>query len=162
MNLLEGRLERTAGGLVCRVGTAEIELGDRPELEPFAGATIGVGMRPEHVREARDGDGTRLRGEALLVEALGAELLAHVSVPAKPLLVEDVLEGAGDDDAALPTAATTEGETTLLARFDAESHVHAGDLVELTVDTRRLHFFDLHTGRNIRPVQAPVAAGVAG
>jgi len=162
MNLLEGRLERAGSGLVCRVGATEIELGYRPELEPFAGATIGVGMRPEHVREAGDGDGARLRGEALLVEALGAELLAHVSVPAKPLLAEDVLEAAGDDDAALPTAATTEGDTTILARFDAESHVRPGDLVELSVEPRRLYFFDLDTGLSIRAVEAPVAAGVAG
>jgi multiple sugar transport system ATP-binding protein len=162
MNLLEGRLERMAGGLVCRVGTAVIELGDRPELGRFAGATIGVGMRPEHVREAGDADGARLRGEVLLVEALGAELLAHVSVPAKPLLVEDVLEGAGDDDAALPTAATAEGETTILARFDAESRVRPGNRVELSIEMRRLYFFDLETGSSLRLVGAPVAAGVAG
>src|SRR5438874_1311575 len=91
MNLLEARLERSGDGLACRLGGAELELGPRPELERYAGGTVGLGIRPEHVREA-DGDGpgehARLRGEALLVEALGAELLVHVGVNAQPLLVE--------------------------------------------------------------------------
>src|SRR5437016_241547 len=93
MNLLEARLSRGPDGLVCHIGAAEVDLGHRPELERYADRPIGVGIRPEHVREA-DGEGPRLRGEALLVEALGAELLAHVAVPAQPLLVEDVREGA--------------------------------------------------------------------
>jgi len=163
MNLLEARLQRSADGLGCNLGGVEIELGSRPELERYAGRTIGLGIRPEHVREAGDDSGgARLRGEALLVEALGAELLVHVEVAAQPLLVEDVLEGAGDDEAALPTAATAEGATTILARFDPESRVREGDLVELAVDTRRLHFFDLETSGSIRPVGAPVPAGVPG
>jgi multiple sugar transport system ATP-binding protein len=165
MNLLEARLERTGSGLVCRAGAAEVELGPRPELERFAGGAIGLGVRPEHVREARGDEDpafARLRGEALLVEALGAELLAHVAFPAQPLLVEDVREGIADDEAALTAPATPEGETTILARFDAESTVRPGDLVELVVDPRRLHFFDLETGSGIRRVDAPVPAGVAG
>jgi len=162
MNLLEARLEQTAAGLVCKLGAAaEIELADRPELARYAGRTIGAGIRPEHVREA-DGGEARLRGEVLLVEALGAELLVHVAVAAQPLLVEDVREGAGDDEAALPAAATTEGDTTVLARFDADSRVRAGDVVGLSFDTRRLHFFDLETGLSIRPVAAPAQAVVAG
>jgi len=160
MNLLEARLSRGPDGLVCRLGAAEVDLGHRPELERYADRTIGVGIRPEHVREA-DGEEPRVRGEALLVEALGAELLAHVAVPAQPLLVEDVREGAGDDEAALPAAATPEGDTTVLARLDAESRVRAGDLVGLSFDTRRLHFFDLETGLSIRPVAAPAPAAVA-
>ncbi|HEX6701036.1 MAG TPA: sn-glycerol-3-phosphate ABC transporter ATP-binding protein UgpC [Gaiellaceae bacterium] len=163
MNLLEARLERSPSGLLCRLGRSELEVGLRPELERFVGRTIGLGVRPEHVREVNGDDGDRrLQGEVLLVEALGAELLVHVAVNAQPLLVEDVLEGAGDDEAALPTAATTEGETTILARFDAESRIREGDRVELAFDARRLHFFDLETGRSIRPIGAPVPAGVAG
>jgi len=168
MNLFEARLERAAAGLVCRLGDAEIDLQDRPELDRFAGRSIGLGIRPEHVRESSGElnfqSHARVRGETLLVEALGAELLAHIGVAAQPLLVEDVLEGAGagDDDAALPTAATAEGRTTLLARLDAESRIREGDAVELALDTRRLHFFDLETSRSIVPVGAPVPAGVAG
>jgi len=163
MNLLEARLQRSADGLVCSLGDAEIELGSRPDLERFVGRTIGLGIRPEHVREAGDDTGgARLRGKVLLVEALGAELLVHVEVAARPLLVEDVLEGAGDDEAALPAAATAEGATTILARFDAESRVREGDRVTLAVDTRRLHFFDLETGASIRPVGAPAPVGVPG
>src|SRR5438132_3671074 len=94
MNLFEARLERRDGGVVCRLGDAELELAGRPELERFAGGTVGLGVRPEHVREAgANGElpqHARLRGEAILVEALGAELLAHVGVAAQPLLVEDV------------------------------------------------------------------------
>jgi multiple sugar transport system ATP-binding protein len=168
MNLFEARLERAGAGLVCRLGDAEIDLQDRPELDRYGGRSIGLGIRPEHVRESSGElnfqSHARVRGETLLVEALGAELLAHIGVAAQPLLVEDVLEGAGagDDDAALPTAATAEGRTTLLARLDAESRIREGDAVELALDTRRLHFFDLETSLSIVPVGAPVPAGVAG
>jgi multiple sugar transport system ATP-binding protein len=166
MNLFEARLERAGAGLVCRLGDAEIDLQDRPELDRYAGRSIGLGIRPEHVRESSGElnfqSHARVRGETLLVEALGAELLAHIGVAAQPLLVEDVLEGAGDDEAALPAAAAPDGETTILARFDPDSRVREGDLVQLSVDTRRLHFFDLETSRSIRPVGAPVPAGVTG
>ena len=36
--------------------------------------------------------------------------------------------------------------TTLVCSFDPSASIAAGDAVELAVDTRRLHVFDLETG----------------
>ncbi len=165
MNLLEARLERRSGTLVCELGETELELpvetlARRPALERYVGRTVGLGIRPEHVQEANgEASPGRLRGEALLVEALGAELFAHVEVAATPLVREDVLEGATENEEPLPVASR---RATLVGRFDPSSRVRAGDIVELALDARRLHFFDLETSLVIEPVDVPVAAGMAG
>jgi multiple sugar transport system ATP-binding protein len=160
MNLLEAQLlRRDNGSLACRVGDSEFELSRevvarRPALEAHAGRTIGLGIRPEHVREAEPGDEARLRGRVQLVEALGAELLVHVEIAAAPLLVPDVLE-AGSEEAPPPGP----GErATLLGRFAPDVQVRVGETVELGVEPRRLHFFDLETSLGIAAVELPAAA----
>ena len=37
----------------------------------------------------------------------------------------------------------------LVGRFDAASRVHAGQTIEVAVDTSKVHCFDLETGRAI-------------
>ena len=74
-------------------------LSARPALAGYAGRSIAVGIRPEaldHAGRTNGDDGGRLRGIVRAVEALGPELLAHVEVDAKPVLVDDVLEGLVD------------------------------------------------------------------
>ncbi len=73
-------------------------------------------------------EGERLRGRAPSVELLGAEQLVHVELP-------------------VTLAERQDGLVT--ARFDAQTRVAPGDLVELSVNTPRLRFFDLATGRAI-------------
>ena len=104
MNMLEGTLERDGDGLVCRIGATTLTLPAevlqaRPELASHVGKPIAVGIRPEALDEPggrNGGDGGRLRGRVPAVEALGPEQLAHVEIEAKPVLVEDVLEGLVD------------------------------------------------------------------
>ena len=103
------------------------------------------------VRDSARGD--RLRGRVLLTEALGAELLAHVEVPGKPVVTDEVVEGIAEVDDALvdDMAQKAEGEhTTLVGRFDAESEVRPSHVVEMVVATDKLQFFDLETGNAIR------------
>ena len=80
MNLLEGDLERSNGGLAISFGSQKIELGEeclsaRPGLGDFDGKTVIVGIRPEHLEDAAlDSDAPaerRLKGEVALTEALG-------------------------------------------------------------------------------------------
>src|SRR5205085_11060154 len=77
-------------------------LSARPALAGYVGRSIAVGIRPEALDEPgrRNGDGGSLRGVVRAIEALGPEQLAHVEVEAKPVLVEDVLEGLVDIEAA--------------------------------------------------------------
>jgi multiple sugar transport system ATP-binding protein len=157
MNLVQARLERQDGGLVCRLGDQALALPEqvvaaRPELGAHVGRTIGLGIRPEHLHDAGFTDGaaagSKLRGRVVTTELLGSELLAHLEVPVAPVVTEEVLEVAEDVDRALSEDLRAEARgqrSVFVGRFDARSTVRVGDEVEATVDTDRLHFFDLGT-----------------
>jgi len=161
MNMLEAKLERDGDGLVCRVGSATLKLpasvlSARPALAGYAGRSIAVGIRPEaldHAGRMNGDDGDRLRGIVRVVEALGPEQLAHVEVEAKPVLADEVIEGLVDMEQAdelaeiLPDA---EGDqATLVARLNASASVRPDDVIELSVDLPKLHFFELESGATI-------------
>jgi len=158
MNLLQARIERAAdGGLSCRVGRQRIALpaeltGARPALAARAGSTVGVGIRPEALRDAAQAPGapadSRLRGRVVTTELLGFELLAHVQVEAEPVATREVLEVTADVDQALVgdlESSVTRGSSVCVGRFDSSSRARAGDDVEMAVDAAKLHFFDLET-----------------
>ena len=160
MNMLEGTLERNGDGIVCRIGAASFALpsavlADRPALTAHLGKPIAVGIRPEALEEPgkRNGEAGSVRGRVQGIEALGSELLAYVDIEAKPVLVEDVLEGIVDMEAADDIAEIKGGadgaRATVVARLDPSARVHPDDTIELAVDLRRLHFFDLDSGQTI-------------
>ncbi len=161
MNVLEATLEREGDSVICRIGRAVLPLppellSARPALAAFAGRPIAVGIRPEALDAAgrQNGDeGGRLRGVVRAIEALGPEQLAHVEIEARPVLVEDVLEGLVDMEEAEDLAeirTDADGDRALLvARLDASASLRPDDAIELTVDRRRLHFFDLDSGATI-------------
>ena len=112
-----------------------------------ASKRLAVGIRPEALGLAANGDGPRVKGVVQTVEALGPEQLVHVEIAAKPVLVDDVLEGLVDAEQADELVEIkSDGRATVIARLDASAHVRPDDAVELVVDTRKLHFFDLETG----------------
>jgi multiple sugar transport system ATP-binding protein len=139
--------EAEVGTRVCRIGDFELPV-DRPELTAYAGRRVAVGVRPEQVRR-----GAGLRGTVALAEALGPEQLVHVEIAARPVVRDEVLEGAVDyDEAAVADlkSEAREQRMTVVARFDSDVRVRAGEPVELALDTAKLHFFDLETGAAIR------------
>jgi multiple sugar transport system ATP-binding protein len=160
MNMLEGSLERIGDDIACRIGSVPFTLPvevvkKRPALANHIGKTIAVGIRPEALEEPgrRNGAAVSLRGRVRVVEALGPEQLAYVDIEAKPVLVEDVLEGIVDMEAAEDIAeikGDAEGaHATVVARLDASARVHPDDAIELAVDLGRLHFFDLDSRESI-------------
>jgi multiple sugar transport system ATP-binding protein len=157
MNMLEATIEPSNGGLSANFGGERLSLGDEalgahPELKAFAGRRVIVGIRPEDIEDAsqvRDSDpAQRLNGTVELREALGSEIMVHLTVNARSAQTEDVMElaedvgisKAGDD------GATT---STVVGRFTPRSRVRVGDKAEAAVDTRNLHFFDPDTGLGI-------------
>jgi multiple sugar transport system ATP-binding protein len=158
MNIFEGTIERRDGGLAVKLGDQELAIPAhaaqrRPALGGYAGRTLAVGIRPEHLEDAavaRNGGG-RLHGRVQLTEALGSEILAHVEVHAKPVVTEDVVEGAvvsaDEQQVAADLMSETDGaKATLVGRLDPASRVRPDSEVELAVDTEKLQFFDLETG----------------
>ncbi len=156
MNLVEARLER-ADGLICRVGDQAIAVPSeivkaRPALEGYVGRTIGFGIRPEQLEDAAlVGDvahQSKLTGRIVTTELLGSELLAHVEVDAPPVVTQEVREVLADVDSSRVVELESEARarrTVMIGRFAIGSTASAGANVEMRVDTRRLHFFDLHS-----------------
>jgi multiple sugar transport system ATP-binding protein len=128
---------------------------ERPALARYAGRTIGLGIRPEHVRDPAlsvDGGRSRLRGEVRATEALGSEVLVHLAVAAEPVLTEEVREVAGDVDAAALEQLESEAleqRTVVIGRFETSERLGTGAEVEVAVDPSKLHFFNLETGLGI-------------
>jgi multiple sugar transport system ATP-binding protein len=119
------------------------------------GGRIAIGIRPEHVHPR--GDGPRIGGRVLLVEALGAESLAHVEVHAASLDRPELV-----DMPASTAPLLGERTTTILARLEHDTRIKPGDVIDLVLEAPKLHFFDLDTGVAIPASETRVAAAVAG
>jgi multiple sugar transport system ATP-binding protein len=167
MNLFEATIVRDEGRLACRVGETDLELppdvvAQRPALMGYDGRSIAIGIRPEDVREASGWDGAHLRGGILLVESLGSELLVHIEIAATPLERPDLVDIAAQPPG--PSLGVDEAEraVTLLGRFDRHLLLSPGEAVEVAIDPRLLHFFDVESGLAIPTVGVPAVAPVAG
>jgi len=162
MNMLEATVANENGGMAVSLGDQKLELDEscaksRPALESYAGRTVILGIRPEHLEEAslepETPPGRRLRGTVELREALGSELMVHFTVGgARPAVTEETKELAPDVGAG---GNGSEGSGVLfVGRFNARARVNEGEPVEVSVDTSALHFFDPETGLGIYDVQA--------
>jgi multiple sugar transport system ATP-binding protein len=156
MNVLEGELSRSNGGLSIALGDQRLELErsvleGRPGLEQYADRSVIIGIRPEDLEDASlasdSATGARLRGEVELTEALGSEVMVHFHVDARPAVTEETRELARDRGDASEASQT--GGTTLVGRFGARTRLRKGAATEVAVDTRNLHFFDPETGLGI-------------
>jgi multiple sugar transport system ATP-binding protein len=156
MNLLQARIGRANGNVLLELGAERLPLDSRPDLSAYEGRELGVGIRPDHLREAQDAPPERrLRGVVTATELLGPELLCHLEVPCPPLVTDEVIELAEDVDQAAADELrhdAAERRATVVCRFDAGARVRVGEFAECALDPARLHFFDLQNGQAIRAV----------
>jgi multiple sugar transport system ATP-binding protein len=158
MNMAEATIERANGSFTAVLGEQRLDLGPdaargHGALGAYVGRKIVLGIRPEHLESPELAPDipadARLRGKVELREALGSELVVHVSVPgARAAMTEDVAELARDVGALEPGFQPDE-DAVFVGKFGAHAHVVEGEPVEVAVDTRALHFFDLETGLGI-------------
>ena len=158
MNMIEARIERRDDGLAAVFGDTVLALDEetlsrRPALAAYAGREIVLGIRPEDLDDAAlaDGDaGPRIRGRVDMREALGSEVLVHFTVAARQAATDEMRELAedvGDDRVLDQLASGAQPEAAaLVGRFSPLTRVIEGDVVEVSVQRRALHFFDLQTG----------------
>jgi multiple sugar transport system ATP-binding protein len=157
MNMVEATIERANGGLAAVAGSQRIDLDEhtlsaRPALRSYEGRSVVLGIRPEDLEDGaleEAGDHQRLKGKVALTEALGAEIMVHFKVDARPAMTEDVRELAKDAGTEDLAEIGDDSGATMVGRFGARSRVRPGDSVEAAVDTRALHFFDPDTGLGI-------------
>ncbi len=129
MNIVPGRIVRDAasGGAARFVdGAFEVAL---PNAHADLPERVTLGVRPEDLRVVRE---TGAAGVPMIVatvdvvEPLGSEMFLHVRA----------------------------GERALVARVDADHSARVGDRIALSLDPRKLHFFDPDDGRALRPFTA--------
>ena len=164
MNMVEGALERSNGGMSVQIGDQRIELGEgclrnRPALGRYAGRSVIVGIRPEDLEDAalevEAPEHRTLRGKVVLREALGAEIMVHFTMPAKPAQTEDVRELVRDlgDERAMREVEQEQREATMIGRFDPRTGVREGEAATVAVNAGAIHFFDPETGLGIYDLQ---------
>jgi multiple sugar transport system ATP-binding protein len=162
MNFVEGELQRADGGYAVAFGNERLaldaeELALHRNLGPHTGHVVILGVRPEHLEDAALASSApgerRLHGHVRLKEALGSEVVVHLTVEAAPVVTEDVRELASDVD----EAAVDELEhlrrirrTAFVARFDPRTRVQEGTQAEIVVGAGALRLFDASTGQALR------------
>ena len=121
----------TVDGLCSEVATGTIICGRLPPhlaplLETWEGKPVELGIRPEDLAHEPDAkEDSYIPGEVEITEALGNEMLVYVK----------------------------SGDHTLISRRDAHVQASPGDEQRLVGNPRRIHIFDVESGRNIAPSQ---------
>jgi multiple sugar transport system ATP-binding protein len=160
MNLFRATLDRHDSGPVCALVDQHLVLPagyleQRPGLAQRMGREIVVGVRPEHLHDGLVAGAQlpRLTAEVTLVETLGPERHVHLRLGASPVVTDDVLDAIRDVDSSIAAELSEhagERHTRVIARFDADAQVVAGETREIAVAVEKLRFFDLDTGGAIQ------------
>jgi multiple sugar transport system ATP-binding protein len=162
MNIVAAKLVRDDGGTAVmfaeyRLPISEDVVHARPEIEPYFGRDVILGLRPSDFEEASlvDESWARMPVTTHVIEALGSEIHVIFVIDAPPVEHKDVVDLAPETEEGGAAVPLNQGKSVWTARVDAHSQVRAGDRVELGVDTRNLYFFDPDSGLAIGNKQAP-------
>jgi multiple sugar transport system ATP-binding protein len=166
MNLVEAEVGDgvvTFGPHALRVDESVLDA--RPGLRRYAGRTVALGIRPEDVEDAafaaEASADARLTVTVDIKEDMGSEVILHFAVDAKPVTTEAVAEVVTAEAIEAGVEQTHRHGTPFVARVERGTAAREGEEIELAVDTRRLHFFELESGEGIYgevAAPAPVAA----
>jgi multiple sugar transport system ATP-binding protein len=157
MNLAQATIESRDGGLAAKLGDETLPIPEdvarEQGLEKWRDRTVILGIRPEDLHQARDGEPTgsnaKLRAVIDRIEALGASLLVHFAVDAPPAKTAGIAAATGEHGLDEVPLIGHEG-AWFAAAFEPRSGVRTGEKVEIAIDTRRLHFFDPETEESVR------------
>ncbi len=157
MNFIRAKLEKdsSAGGMVVTFGKTRLPVtrelvGKAKEegLEPegYAGKEVILGIRPEHIEDARfaedEGNGENtVEVEPQVIESMGSEKYLYFEVGKEQAAHTEsmaAMTDGGDDDGGSP-----EGSGDLMvARVAAESEAKEGQKMLLTMDSSKVRLFD--------------------
>ena len=157
MNFLAGTLRRDGDdGYRVQLAKETLTLPDsvlaqRPALATHVDREVVVGLRPEDLEDAAvagAADGNTLTAVAELLEPLGSDVMAYLSLDVpRATDHEDFAELAKDSGEADPL--DTGDKATVIARLTPRSSIDVGDRIRVTVATDRLHFFEPESGAAI-------------
>lgn len=109
----------------------------KPNLANYDGKSVIFGIRPEDLFDSKlapEGDHSAIPAQIRTIEELGSELFVHLSVDATQI-------DSGDPDAVedLGDSANT------VAKLETTSAFEVGQMIDLGINTAKLHFFDSET-----------------
>ncbi|MGR6430021.1 ABC transporter ATP-binding protein [Rhizobium sp. PAMB 3174] len=138
MNLFEGRLE----GRSIRLPSFTIPLPENvferaPGLSDLQGETVVFGIRPEDLFDSKLPSGSAfptIPATVKSIEELGSELIVHLKLDASRV-------DSGDPDAVEDLS----GAANAVAKFEAVSTIRPGQVIDLGIDTSKMHFFHPQT-----------------
>jgi multiple sugar transport system ATP-binding protein len=152
MNLVGADIVKDNGTLRAVFGTNSLNLDARPELTPYAGRRVILGIRPEDLDDASvtgRGDSGTIAAVVDIREDLGSEIFVHFGVEAPPVRGEDVEAALGEEALEATSDLVRRKGSLFTARVSRESHAREGDVLELALNASRLHFFDTESGTAI-------------
>ena len=147
MNLLRVTLESNDAGVALVLGSQRLAVppsyATSHHLPKVDGPGVVFGVRPEDI-EVLDGPSTNsITTRVERREALGAEILVHVSM----------VDAAGHDAIVVTdSGAVVARPTTLVAKMGPRSGVSVGDRLEIRLNPSHFHFFDADSGLSLRQV----------
>lgn len=136
MNLFVGMIRRTSDGALLAIGDRSVNLTGQSATAAANALSDGeraviAGIRPEDLRLASEGATDSIIGVVDVVEHLGNEQLIYLQSSAA-------------------TAPEGSEEKSLTARVGPEVSVRSGEMITLTLDTARIHLFDVKTGMRLQ------------
>ena len=154
MNLFHSSLRRgEQGGLAFAFGDRSIAIpaevaARRPALAAHVDKPVTIGIRPEGLSPTTDAGPEVLEVTAEVVEMLGSETLVFFVAPVEQASDADVRDRAqaSDEEESILAA---EGKTVMCARLVPPIRIANGSPVRLSVDEKKLYFFDSETGQAI-------------
>jgi len=148
MNFVYAHTKLTKDGTEITFGDSTIISKNAPEnLKDFEGKEIVLGIRPEAFEDAIFANtneyAEKIKITVTLLEQLGSDTYIHFYKDIKPVqtkAIEEILADEGEDISVLGT------QTKFIARINPNSSVQEGETIDLSIDSKKLHFFDPETG----------------
>ena len=166
MNFVTAELVRDGGAAVTFAGYTLPVPSDvfetKKGLSDYIGKRVILGIRPSDFEDASlaDSGWGKMPVTASVTEELGTEIHVIFTIDAPPVEHASLTKAADrDDDDDDSVSALAGGKSLWTARVSARSSVKPGQPIELSVDTRHLHFFDPGSGLSIGHPKA--TAGLA-
>ena len=150
MNLIEARLTEGEAGLALTLGSSRIALPNsmldaKPGISRFANKAIVAGIRAEGLAPASGGDAA-VPGIVAAAEDLGASILVHLDLDARPPQLD--LDGVGLSEEEAELSAKSD-RVRIRLNLNGRAPVRVGDKMGVRVDLDHLHLFDPVTGAAI-------------
>ncbi|MDP9438027.1 MAG: sn-glycerol-3-phosphate ABC transporter ATP-binding protein UgpC [Actinomycetota bacterium] len=153
MNFIRAHLERENGAYVVAFGSTRIELtreaiGEHPDVGGYVNKEVIVGIRPEHIEDARlveiTADSDCVQVTPQVIESMGSEKYVYFSVDreltAHTKSMEDMTSVGADGG-----GSTDDFGDLMVARISPESTVREGEEVKMAVEASKIHLFDPET-----------------